>query len=172
MEGGDCVLARTLLLWVPLLTLPSGTDAILYELFLLPNQLPLFFLDRLGLLSVVAGEPGLSEARLSDEDIGWRPRNLRTEDGRFPDGLVGDSVPLEVISRSWGPDESLDVVPAGKVADVGVGCESSGPLPGVGGRGLSGGESRGAGIEVPSVREIGVMFSVSGVYLPTAMVTI
>ena len=34
-----------------------------------------------------------------------------------------------------------------------VGCELRGPPVGVGSRGTSGGESGGAGIEVPSVRE-------------------
>jgi hypothetical protein len=43
-------------------------------------------------------------------------------------------------------------------------------LPGVGGRGLSGGESGGAGIEVPSVREKLMGVSVSGLYLLPAMV--
>jgi len=43
-----------------------------------------------------------------------------------------------------------------------VGCDDSGPLPGVGGRGVSGGLSSGAGIEVPSVREKLMGASVSG----------
>lgn len=42
-------------------------------------------------------------------------------------------------------------------------------MPGVGGRGVSGGESGGAGIEVPSVREKLMGVSVNGLYLPTAM---
>ena len=51
-----------------------------------------------------------------------------------------------------------------------LGCESRGPLPGVGGRGVSGGESSGAGIEVPSVREKFMGASVSGWYLVATMV--
>jgi hypothetical protein len=43
-------------------------------------------------------------------------------------------------------------------------------LPGVGGRGVSGGESGGAGIDVPSVREKLMGVSVNGLYLPPAMV--
>lgn len=48
-----------------------------YELFLLlPNQLLLFFLVRLGWLLIVAGEPGLSSwCRLSLDDNVPRPRN-------------------------------------------------------------------------------------------------
>jgi hypothetical protein len=53
---------------------------------------------------------------------------------------------------------------------MGVGCDDSGPLPGVGGRGVCGGESGGAGIEVPSVREKLMGVSVRGWYLPPAMV--
>ena len=96
---------------------PSGIGALMNELFLLPNQLPLFFRDRLGLLSIVAGDPGRSDLRLSDDDIGRKPRYLRTEEGRLlPVGLVGDSVlPLSSLrlvlcSSASGPtsDESLD----------------------------------------------------------------
>lgn len=142
---------------------PSGTGAIINVLFLLPNHPLLFFLDRLGLLSTVAGDPGLSDFRLSDDDNGRRPRNLRTERGRLPDGLVGDSVLLlsfvDVFRRCELAVESVDSLGGGELSSsgkkevVGVGCESRGPLPGVGGRGVSGGESGGAGIEVPSVRE-------------------
>lgn len=60
----------------------------------------------------------------------------------------------------------------GKTAEEGVGCEDRGPLPGVGGRGDSGGESGGAGIEVPSVREKLMGVSVSGLYLGPAMVQV
>jgi len=56
------------------------------------------------------------------------------------------------------------------VPTAGVGCDESGPLPGVGGRGVSGGESGGAGIEVPSVRLKFTGERVSGVYLPFAIV--
>ena len=55
---------------------------------------------------------------------------------------------------------------------MGVGCDESGPFPGVGGRGVSGGVSAGAGIDVPSVREKLMGFRVRGWYLPTAMVTV
>lgn len=48
---------------------------------------------------------------------------------------------------------------------LGVGCDESGPLPGVGGRGVSGGESSGAGIEVPSVSEKLMGASVNGLNL-------
>ena len=66
--------------------------------------------------------------------------------------------------------ESSDVLPGGGESGdslVGeapgeVGCDDSGPLPGVGGRGVSGGLSSGAGIEVPSVREKLMGASVSG----------
>lgn len=51
---------------------------------------------------------------------------------------------------------------------MGVGCEERGPFPGVGGRGASG-ESVGAGIEVPSVREKLMGVSVRGWYLVPAM---
>jgi hypothetical protein len=64
------------------------------ELFLFPNQLPLFFLVKLGLLSTVAGEPGRSDLRLSEDDSGRRPRNLRTEEGRLLEGLAGPSFVL------------------------------------------------------------------------------
>jgi hypothetical protein len=150
------------------------------ELFLLPNQLVLFFLDRLGLLSIVAGDPGRSDLRLSDDDNGRKPRNLRTELGRLlPVGLVGERVllfpPLEVVCWSW--VESVDSLGGGvrfcgNVSKVGVGCESRGPLPGVGGRGVSGGESSGAGIEVPSVSEKLMGVSVSGWYFPPAILIV
>jgi hypothetical protein len=139
------------------------------ELFLLPNQPLLFFLARLGFLSVLAGDPGLSDLRLSDEDMGCRPRNLRTEPGRLPVGLAGEKVLLFA---------SLDVVlrrcvSLGEPPDDlgGVGCESRGPFPGVGGRGDSGGDSGGAGIEVPSVREKLTGVSVSGWNLGATIVS-
>lgn len=139
---------------------PSGTDPIANVLFLLLNQLPLFFLLRLGLLSTVAGDPGRSELRLSDDDRVRRPRNLRTDPGRLLVGLVGDSVLLaasnEVVGRrteSAADSVVLRFLCCGKTPEIGVGCDDRGPLPGVGGRGVSGGESSGAGMEVPSVRE-------------------
>lgn len=46
-----------------------------------------------------------------------------------------------------------------------MGCDERGPLPGVGGRGVWGGESRGAGIEVPSVSEKLIGASVNGLNL-------
>lgn len=52
---------------------------------------------------------------------------------------------------------------------MGVGCDERGPLPGVGGRGVSGGVSSGAGIEVPSVREKLMGVKVRGWYLSPAM---
>jgi hypothetical protein len=55
---------------------------------------------------------------------------------------------------------------------LGVGCDDRGPFPGVGGRGVSGGVSSGAGIWVPSVKEKLIGVNVSGLYLPTAMVTV
>lgn len=128
---------------------------------------------------MVAGEPGLPDFRLSDEDSGRRPRNWRTDDGRR-DGLVGDkellAASLVRLCCNWpsvvaSPEPlPLTPVPSGNSADSGVGCDDSGPLPGVGGRGVSGGESSGAGIDVPSVREKLMGVSVSGLYLPTAMV--
>lgn len=60
----------------------------------------------------------------------------------------------------------------GKTADCGVGCDDSGPLPGVGGRGDSGGESSGAGIDVPSVSEKLMGVSVNGLYLLPTMAAV
>ena len=60
----------------------------------------------------------------------------------------------------------------GKPGDFGVGCEERGPLPGVGGRGVSGGESGGAGIEVPSVSEKLMGASVNGLNLAGIAVVI
>lgn len=63
------------------------------KVFLLPNQLPLFLRLKLGAwLLIVAGEPGRSVLRLSDEESVRMPRNLRTEPGRLLEGLVGDMV--------------------------------------------------------------------------------
>ena len=74
--------------------MPSGTDPTLNDFFF-PNQLPLFRLVRLGAwLFIVAGEPGLSDFRLSEDDNVRRPRNLRTDAGRRAEGLVGDMAPL------------------------------------------------------------------------------
>lgn len=129
----------------------------------------------------MAGDPGrsdrsLSDLRLSDDDMWWKPRNLRTEPGRLPVGLAGESAPLstplEARSKWESGAESVDALRGGvplalEMEPSGVGCESRGPLPGVGGRGVSGGESRGAGIGVPSVREKLIGVKVSGSYFPT-----
>jgi hypothetical protein len=76
---------------------PSGTDptAPAAKFFFFPNQLPLFLLVKLGAwLLMVAGEPGLSDFRLSDDERVRKPKNLRTDDGRRSGcrGLVGDSM--------------------------------------------------------------------------------
>jgi hypothetical protein len=60
---------------------PSGTVP---TDFFLPNQLLLFLLVKVGAwLLIVAGDPGLSDCRLSEDGRERRPRNLRTEDGRL-----------------------------------------------------------------------------------------
>jgi hypothetical protein len=122
-------------------------------LFRLPNQLPLFFRLRDGLLSTVDGLPGRSVAellRLSELLSVRRPKNFRTDDGRFPKLLwVGESEEAMETSVDALGSPFAD---SANVPTMGVGCDESGPLPGVGGRGVSGGESGGAGIEVPSVR--------------------
>lgn len=105
-------------------SLPSGTLP-KYELFLLlPNQLLLFFLCRLGaLLPMVAGEPGLSSCcRLSFDDSVRMPKNWRTEDGRrfCEPGLVGDRPPLAAslvrprVTGGSGSAESSEVWPLGE----------------------------------------------------------
>jgi len=53
-----------------------------------------------------------------------------------------------------------------------VGCEDSGPPPGVGGRAVRGGESGGAGIRVPSVREKDTGVIVRGLKNGGAMVVL
>jgi hypothetical protein len=100
------------------------------------------------------------------------PRNLRTDAGRLVVGLVGDMVLVASLVRLWwrcASAESSEALPGGgdsvcggEPGDFGVGCDDSGPLPGVGGRGDSGGLSSGAGIDVPSVREKLMGDSVSG----------
>lgn len=85
---------------------PSGTDptAPAVKFFFLPNQLPLFLLVRLGAwLLMVAGEPGLSDFRLSDDERVRKPRNLRTDDGRLSGcrGLVGDKVLAASLVCVW-----------------------------------------------------------------------
>ena len=105
-------------------SLPSATLP-KYELFLLlPNQLLLFFLCRLGaLLPMVAGEPGLSSCcRLSFDDSVRMPKNWRTEDGRrfCEPGLVGDRPPLAAslvrprVTGGSGSAESSEVWPLGE----------------------------------------------------------
>lgn len=151
------------------------------NVFFLPNQLPLFLLDRLGWLLIVAGEPGLSDFRLSDDDSVRRPKNFRTDPGRLVEGLVGDiELAASLVRAFWccpSATESSDALPwaapfcGGKPDDFGVGCDDSGPCPGVGGRGVWGGLSSGAGMVVPSVREKLIGVSVSGFHsnLPTGM---
>lgn len=69
-------------------SVPSGTVP---TVFFFPNQLLLFLLVNVGAwLWMVAGEPGLSDFRLSDDERVRRPRNFRTDDGRLG-GLVGDN---------------------------------------------------------------------------------
>jgi hypothetical protein len=120
----------------------------------------------------VAGEPGLSVLRLSDDDSVRMPRNVRTDAGRLFEGLVGDILLAASLVRLWcscapavessdGLPKGGDACRGGEAGDLGVGCDDSGPRPGVGGRGLSG---SGAGIEVPSVREKFMGVSVSGLY--------
>jgi len=100
------------------------------------------------------------------------PKNWRTEDGRRP-GLVGDRPPLAsslvlpLVAGGSGEPDSSAALPSGEppAGDLGVGCDDSGPLPGVGGRGVLGGESSGAGIEVPSVSEKLIGASVNGLNL-------
>lgn len=77
-----------------------------------------------------------------------------------------------LVTGGSGAAESSDACPlgeptcvGGKPGDLGVGCDERGPLPGVGGRGVSGGESSGAGIEVPSVSEKLMGASVNGLNL-------
>jgi hypothetical protein len=131
---------------------------------------------------MVAGEPGLSDCRLSDEESVRRPRNFRTDDGRLC-GLVGDSSVLlaaSLVRGLWNGSSAiasscpLPFVPllSGKTSDCGVGCDDKGPFPGVGGRGDSGGESSGAGIDVPSVSEKLIGVRVSGLYLLPAMMSV
>jgi hypothetical protein len=135
---------------------------------------------------MVAGEPGLSACRLSDDESVRKPRNFRTDDGRLCGlcGLVGDSslLPAASLVRGlWNGSSATAsscslpfVVPflCGKTSDCGVGCDDRGPFPGVGGRGDSGGESSGAGIDVPSVSEKLIGVSVSGLYLPPTMMSV
>lgn len=171
MDGAGCDVVRPFVVGIGL-SRPSGTVPTA-KFFFLPNQLPLFLRDRLGAtLWIVEGEPGLSELRLSDDDRVRRPRNFLTDPGRLLDGLVGDMVLAASLMRDCGgcalessdalPSDNESLCPGGKPGDLGVGCEESGPLPGVGGRGASSGLSGGAGIEVPSVREKLMGVSVSG----------
>lgn len=170
--GAGCEMVR--LFWETCLAVstPSGTVP---TVFFLPNQLLLFLRDNVGAwLFTVAGEPGLSDLKLSFEGSERSPRNFRTEPGRRCVGLAGD-IKLLVASLvrlccncssvAWSPC----ALPFGKTSVLGVGCEDSGPWPGVGGRGVSGGESGGAGIEVPSVREKLTGVSCNGFHLPTML---
>lgn len=109
-------------------------------------------------MSTVAGEPGRSDFRLSDEESVRRPRNLRTDPGRLEsEGLVGERLPLVPSFVDVRASSSLG---ASLVSDE---------LLGGGGRGVSGGESGGAGMEVPSVREKFMGVRVRGWYLPTVI---
>ena len=92
MTGGADSFGVELFRWVVRsFSLPSGTEPMMKVLFLFPNQLPLFFLVRLGWSCefTVADDPGRSDLALSED---WKPRNLRTEDGRRPVGLVGEKL--------------------------------------------------------------------------------
>jgi len=101
--GGDEGVVLVPFDWNATFSLPSGTEPITNVLFLLPlpNQLPLFFRDKLGWLLIVAGDPGRSDVRLSCEDSGRRPRNLRTDDGRLLEGLEGDRVLAPSLVVGW-----------------------------------------------------------------------
>jgi hypothetical protein len=175
-----------------LFSLPSGTLP-MKELLRRPNQLVLFLRVSVcfWLLMVSAGELGRSSLRLSDDGRVRRPRNLRTDEGRR---WVGDKLPLgrsgtgcsgcsgcsgfsgcsgcSVCSVCSALSESVasesPVLRWGKAGDMGVGCEERGPWPAAGARGVAGGESRGAGIEVPSVREKLTGVNVSGLYFMAA----
>jgi hypothetical protein len=162
----------------------SFTSGTVPTVFFFPNQLLLFLLFKVGAwLWMVAGEPGLSDCRLSDEESVRSPRNFRTDDGRRC-GLVGESSMLlaaSLVRGLWNcspATASSCSLPfagpfrCGKTSVCGVGCDDNGPFPGVGGRGLSGGESSGAGIDVPSVREKLMGVSVSGLYLPPAIMCV
>jgi hypothetical protein len=175
--GAGCETVRLLVVGLTF-SVPSGTVP---TVFFFPNQLLLFLLVKVGAwLWMVAGEPGLSDFRLSDEDSVRSPKNFRTDDGRRC-GLVGESNMLLAASLvrglwNWSPATAsscslpfADPFWCGKTSVCGVGCDDRGPFPGVGGRGVSGGESSGAGIDVPSVREKLMGVSVSGLYLPPAM---
>lgn len=156
------------------LSLPSGSDPGA-KVFLLPNQLPLFLRVRLGAtLLMVAGDPGLSDVKLSDDDRVRSPKNFLTDPGRLLEGLVGEKVLPASLVRDWCkpapnssdalPSEEESLCCGAKPGDLGVGCEDRGPFPGVGGRADSTGLSGGAGIEVPSVKEKLTGVSVSGLY--------
>jgi hypothetical protein len=93
------------------------------------------------------------------ERIERKDSSLRTEEGRLRprdgdctgESIVGFKSPNVSFSLPESPDDDLGNVP-GIWSGV-VGCDDSGPPPDVAGRGVAGGESRGAGIFVPSVRE-------------------
>lgn len=102
------------------LSFPSGREPTA-NFFFIPNQLPLFLRDRLGVtLLMVAGEPGLSEFKLSDDDKLRRPRNFLTDPGRLLVGLVGAMMLVTSLVRVWGGDalESSDPL---LVGDLGLG---------------------------------------------------
>lgn len=117
--------------------------------------------------------------RLSDDEAERKPRNRRTDEGRLlPDtlsvvgvglkgflepgepGLVLAVATLSVRPRGWAWPLASELLFAWSMGSDGggsfgeVGCDESGPPPGVGGRpGVAGGDSSGAGMSVPAVRE-------------------
>jgi hypothetical protein len=108
---------------------------------------------------MLMGLPGAPNCEcLSFSDlIERRDSSLRTVDGRLRGGdCAGDSslgfeFPIAAFSLSEVPDGEEGNAPG--IRSGVVGCEDNGPRPGVGGRGVAGGESNGAGMLVPSVRE-------------------
>jgi hypothetical protein len=108
---------------------------------------------------MLMGLPGVPKREcLSFSDLMERSESsLRTVDGRLPGGdWAGDSMlpfksPMVPFSLLEEPDGEEGNAP-GIMSGV-AGCEDNGPQPEVGGSGVAGGESNGAGMFVPSVRE-------------------
>ena len=161
----------------------SSTGLMMKALLRLPNQPALFLRPRLGLpLSVVLGEPGRSAVAWSLDAGGRRPSSLRTDDGRLPcaGGLSGGGdrvLSLVLAGASWSVDaDGGTVVDDTAPSTDGFGAAGGGAAPplrdascfGLGwpalsaARGGLGGESGGAGIEVPSVREKSTGVKLSG----------
>lgn len=113
----------------------------------------------------------LALLRLSELLRVRRPRNLRTLLGRLlkvgerAEGAIEEAAPSFVVVC----ERTVDPVGGSEIAGE-VGWEDRGPFPGVGRRGVEGGESGGAGMAVPSVREKFMGERVRGVYLPVTMV--